>query len=200
MDFQSFPKIARLSREVIVTEKIDGTNAQVLIANLEGFPVEGSVYQKDGIAVFAGSRNRWITPECDNHGFARWVADNAEELVVGLGIGRHYGEWWGSGIQRGYGLPKGEKRFSLFNTNRWGENRDIEKYPLDKPNCCYVVPVLSQGYFTTDLIQACLNGLEFYGSVAAPGFLKPEGIVIYHTAANMMFKKTILNDEKGKGE
>ena len=32
--------------------------------------------------------------------------------------GRHFGEWWGSGIQRGYGLD--EKTFSLFNAYRWG--------------------------------------------------------------------------------
>ena len=32
MEFQEFPKMARLTREVIVTEKIDGTNAQVFIA------------------------------------------------------------------------------------------------------------------------------------------------------------------------
>ena len=31
MEFQDFPKMARLARDVIVTEKIDGTNAQVCI-------------------------------------------------------------------------------------------------------------------------------------------------------------------------
>ena len=30
-DFAGFPKIARLNRQVIVTEKIDGTNAQIRI-------------------------------------------------------------------------------------------------------------------------------------------------------------------------
>jgi hypothetical protein len=33
MNFTPFPKIARLSREVIVTEKIDGTNAQVFVVD-----------------------------------------------------------------------------------------------------------------------------------------------------------------------
>ena len=41
---------------------------------------------------------------------------------------------------------------------------------------------------------------SYGGSLAAPGFMKPEGVVIYHTAANIMFKKTFKNDEKGKGE
>ena len=102
MEFTEFPKMARLSREVIVTEKIDGTNAQVCIG-------------EDG-SMLAGSRTRWITPQDDNHGFAAWVEAHREELLT-LGPGRHFGEWWGSGIQRGYGLK--EKRFSLFNARRW---------------------------------------------------------------------------------
>ena len=31
LEFLEFPKMARLSREIIITEKIDGTNAQILI-------------------------------------------------------------------------------------------------------------------------------------------------------------------------
>ena len=41
--------------------------------------------------------------------------------------------------------------------------------------------------------------LKTNGSYAAPGFMKPEGIVIYHTAANMGFKKTFEKDSEGKG-
>ena len=51
-------------------------------------------------------------------GFARWVETNRERLITLLGPGLHFGEWWGSGIQRGYGLTKGDKRFSLFNVER----------------------------------------------------------------------------------
>ncbi|MCJ7726507.1 MAG: hypothetical protein MUP76_09000, partial [Acidimicrobiia bacterium] len=47
--------------------------------------------------------SRWITPEVDNYGFARWVKDHEEELRTGLGAGLHFGEWWGQGIQRRYG-------------------------------------------------------------------------------------------------
>jgi len=101
-DFVAFPKIARLSRECVISEKIDGTSAQILITD-------------DG-QIKAGSRSRWLTPENDNFGFAAWVADNKEELLT-LGVGRHFGEWWGEGIQRNYGLK--ERRFSLFNTIRW---------------------------------------------------------------------------------
>src|SRR5687768_207065 len=85
--FQPFPKIARFSREIVITEKIDGTNAQVFI--------------DESGNVIAGSRSRWITPQDDNFGFAKWVAENRIDLL-GLGPGRHYGEWWGLGVQRGY--------------------------------------------------------------------------------------------------
>jgi hypothetical protein len=32
-EFAEFPKMARLSRECIITEKIDGTNAQICITD-----------------------------------------------------------------------------------------------------------------------------------------------------------------------
>jgi hypothetical protein len=59
LEFQEFPKIARLSREIIITEKIDGTNAQILITEEGDFLI--------------GSRTRWITPQDDNYGFAKWA-------------------------------------------------------------------------------------------------------------------------------
>ena len=93
MEFVEFAKMARLNREVIVTEKIDGTNACVGIS-------------EDG-RIFAGSRSRWITPQDDNFGFAAWVQAHRDQLLT-LGPGRHFGEWWGAGIQRRYG--QAEKR------------------------------------------------------------------------------------------
>src|SRR5687768_16084610 len=97
-EFRPFGKIARLNRDVVVTEKIDGANALVAVG-------------EDG-TVRAGSRTRWIAPGDDNFAFAAWVDKNIDALR-GLGPGFHYGEWWGAGIQRRYGLT--EKRFSLFN-------------------------------------------------------------------------------------
>jgi hypothetical protein len=173
MEFVAFPKMARLSREIIVTEKLDGTNAQIFIGEDGEFAV--------------GSRTRWITPEQDNYGFARWAHDNRDELLQ-LGPGRHFGEWWGSGIQRRYNVP--EKRFSLFNVARWGE---------DRPACCHVVPVLYRGEFSQLAINDCLTRLGFEGSVAAPGFMKPEGIVVFHVAGNVGFKKTLEKDDQPKG-
>ena len=214
-DFTPFPKVPRLSRDCIVTEKIDGTNAQVLVVECEGYTEEGAVWQQDGIAILAGSRTRWITPEADNFGFAAWVRDHGPELAT-LGPGQHFGEWWGSGIQRGYGYSKGQRFFSLFNVSRWNANlfegNELRKQdqcnpkaPYERkqfvapPHCCEVVPVLAIGRFSTMLITHVSTVLEEKGSRAAPGFMKPEGIVIYHVAGNYLFKKTIEKDNERKG-
>lgn len=173
-EFRPFPKIPRLSRDCWITEKLDGTNGCIYI-------------NENGHFKYAGSRNRWITPQDDNYGFARWAHENHEELQK-LGPGTHFGEWWGSGIQCGYGLK--EKRFSLFNVDRWS---------MKRPACCDVVPVLYKGIFTTDACDHTMFSLEVNGSAAAPGFMKPEGIMIYHVAANQYFKKTIHKDSAPKG-
>lgn len=176
-DFTPLPKIARLTRDCIITEKIDGTNAQIIVSDDVLNPT-----------VRAASRTRYITPDKDNFGFARWVEEHAEELRA-LGPGKHYGEWWGLGIQRGYGLT--EKRFSLFNVHRWATER---------PACCGIVPTLYTGPFDTAFVNSTLTLLGALGSQAAPGFMKPEGIVIFHTASSAMFKKTLEKDEAPKSE
>lgn len=168
--FEPWPKIARLSREMIVTEKLDGTNGQVCVL-------------EDG-RVIAGSRTRWIDVKDDNYGFARWVKEHEDELRDGLGVGCHFGEWWGSGIQRKYGMK--EKAFSLFNTKRWTSETT--------PPCCRTVPILFEGPFSTNDIETALADLQRNGSAASPGFMSPEGVVIYHVAAGVAFKKTIGTD------
>lgn len=198
MEFTPFPKISRLSRECVISEKIDGTNAQIFISPRSLLKQEEldnptipflsvtSAGHTDYI-MLAGSRNRWISEEDDNYGFGRWVSDNRNELVR-LGPGRHFGEWWGAGIQRRYGLT--EKRFSLFNTLRWANPETSERPPA----CCSVVPELYRGLFDTSAINEVLNSLAEKGSVAAPGFMHPEGIIVYHLASKTLFKKTMLDD------
>jgi hypothetical protein len=102
----------------------------------------------------------------------------------------HFGEWWGQGIGRKYGMA--EKRFSLFNVKRW-ESTEFKTPQLG------VVPVLCRGMFDTGLIDLAMNTLRAFGSSAAPGFMKPEGVVVYHTAGNVLFKATIEGDEAPKG-
>ena len=182
IEFRPFPKIARLRREMIVTEKIDGTNAQVTVL-------------EDG-TVLAGSRNRWITPEADNHGFARWVKEHEDELREGLGIGTHFGEWWGKGIQRGYGLT--EKRFSLFDVSRWSRVGEATlPGAVEVPSCCHVVPVLIVDTFSTGVAEAVLRELRKYGSVASLGFMDVEGVVVFHAHSRTLFKLTVDDGHKG---
>lgn len=184
--FVEFPKIARLRRECVITEKLDGTNAAVHI--VQGEPdTPNFVARVDGFTLYAQSRNRFIVPGSDNYGFAAWVRDNASELVK-LGPGCHFGEWWGKGVQRGYGLM--ERRFSLFNTARWK--------PDNLPACCHVVPVLYAGKFSTDVVESVLDELRKNGSWAAPGFKSPEGVVVYLPAARQLFKVTLEHDDVPK--
>lgn len=173
--FVPFPKIPRHSGGCVISEKIDGTNASIYIG-------------EDG-EFLIGSRTRWITPESDNFGFARWATQNKEELLK-LGPGHHFGEWWGLGIQRGYHLS--ERRFSLFNAGRWSDANV-------RPACCGCVPVLYAGAYDTSAVNATMANLLQSGSIAAPGFMNPEGVVIYIPHARVTFKKTFDGD-KHKGQ
>lgn len=179
IEFEAFPKIARLNRGMVITEKIDGTNAAVIITE------EGEIG--------AQSRNRLITPEADNYGFAGWVSRNAQALVEVLGPGRHFGEWWGSGIQRGYGLTGPDKRFSLFNSARWADT------DLSAIAGLGTVPVIHTGPFDVAMINSAVDALGVVGSYAAPGFMKPEGVVVWQAAARTMFKVTVDKDAAPKG-
>lgn len=174
-EFTEWPKIPRLNRDVTITEKIDGSNAAIWISD-------------DGSRISAQSRTRWINPKNDNFGFAGWVDENREELSM-LGPGTHFGEWFGRGIQRGYGMQ--DRRFALFNTHRWNAE--------NTPTIVGVVPVLWQGsYQDLDLGQIMVK-LREGGSVAVPGFAKAEGVVMFHAASGQMFKVLLEGDELPKG-
>ncbi len=199
MEFEAFQKIARLKRECFISEKIDGTNAQIVITlPTTTVPDENVIatHPDTHFVMLAGSRSRYLTPtrdgsKGDNFGFAKWVQAHSDELWT-LGEGRHYGEWWGLGIQRGYGLT--EKRFSLFNAWRWNDQNP------NRPPCCGVVPNLYTGPFTTEATSTAIERLKTLGSVAVPGFMQPEGIVIYLAAARTYFKQTIEKDDEPKGQ
>ena len=160
--FKAWPKIVRVEnrRPPIFTEKIDGTNACVIVT--------------ESGDLFCQSRTRLITPEDDNFGFAGWAYENRDFLVNTLGEGYHFGEWWGRGIQRTYGLQ--ERRFSLFNTRRWGEHNP-------PPEGLHVVPVLP---VTTP--EEAREYLRTNGSVAVPGWSRPEGAIMLDLDTDTRFK------------
>lgn len=186
IEFKEFPKIFRMNREVIVTEKLDGINAAIVIDE------EGNIA--------AQSRNRLIYPGDDNYAFAFWVNQNKEQLLK-MGPGHHFGEWWGKGIARNYGVDR--KYFSLFNTYRW------KTCCSDAPGLTELPPVQGLGVVPvlatlgpTDPYSNVMRVVELLrsnGSVAAPGFMRPEGVVVFHTQSNSMFKVTLEKDNEHKG-
>ena len=186
-EFPEFGKIARLSRECTITEKIDGTNGLISITASSAIVDEHTTIEPK-LYMRIGSRSRWITPQDDNYGFAAWCEANKDELMK-LGEGNHYGEWWGSGIQKRY--QSQPKTFSLFNTKRWTQE--------NKPACCSIVPILYKGIFSLQAVDDVMNDLRTNGSKANPECKRPEGIIIWHDAARCYFKKTLEKDEEWKG-
>lgn len=174
MEFKAFEKIPSLKKiEMTITQKIHGTNAQVFIIPapiIDGQPSMGS-FEVDGqhYELRCGSRTRWIYPGDDNYGFAAFVDAHKEEFVRCLGVGQHFGEWAGLGVNSGEGLDK--KVFVLF--DHW-------KFPVERPlpPQTVVVPVLYQGPFDLAKIEEVMLDLKTNGSRLCPGFMRPEGVVI----------------------
>lgn len=97
------------------TVKLDGTNAGVMI-----FP--------DGRLTML-SRTRIVTPEDDNHGFAKWASYDAAKSFRDIAraiVDKHeldwqlelpvviYGEWCGQGVQSGVAVATLPKMFVAF--------------------------------------------------------------------------------------
>jgi hypothetical protein len=204
VEFQAWPKTPRLFRDMTVTEKIDGTNAAIHItpgvevsnaAVFDAYPLKpGEVWDGEQVwHVTAQSRKRIVVPSDDNYGFAGWVHANAVDLISLLGPGLHFGEWWGRGIQRRYGMYG--RAFSLFNTDRHADVKAVVGDVAVEP-----VPVLYRGPFDTARVAAVLAGLREFGSVAAPGFADPEGVCVFHHATRQVYKATLDNNDAGKWE
>jgi hypothetical protein len=205
-EFTEWPKTHRLYRTIIVSEKLDGTNAalhieklgdvsHITIADESSVRVGSDVYR-----VTAQSRKRLIYPgkgpdgtSLDNYGFAAWCQANAARLVETFGQGLHFGEWWGKGINRGYGIEG--RRFSLFNTDKHkGLCAEIGGVVVEP------VPVMYQGMFSDESIKGALADLAYNGSVAAPGFLDPEGVCVFHSQTRSVWKVTLDNQDCSKWE
>ena len=167
VEFKAWPKIPRENPfKVTITEKLNGTNSCIVI--------------QQGEIVGVQSRKRFITPDDDNYGFAKWVAENREDLLT-LGDGYHYGEWVGLGIQKNPHCLE-RKEFFLFNTFRWNPDNP------NRPKCCEVVPTLFVGLLQADTVDACLQELR-----DCAGDETPEGVVVYYHAFRKYTKHTIIS-------
>lgn len=213
-EFKPWPVISNMTDRVVVTEMIDGAGAFAIhierlkfnsaTGTLEIRPGDVLDFNKGEMVFYrltAQSRTRLITPRDDTHGFAKWVAEHASALAAELGEGIHYGEWWGYKINRGYNLEKGDKRFSLFNTERWSYLDGSQVPGL------WCVPVIDQGSLFSEAnedtelldlytpVHFAVETLREGGSVAAPGYNKPKGVVVFHTGGRVMFKYVFTSIE-----
>ena len=97
------------------TVKCHGTNSAVVLEKEDG-------------ELWFQSRNNVITPESDNAGFARYMAEQVGEKVLRdqingyrylFGIDKNeqiavFGEWCGKGIQKGVAISEVDKMFIVF--------------------------------------------------------------------------------------
>lgn len=199
LEFQAWPKIPRWSNETVtITEKIDGTNAAVIILpyseeheELIASGYAQSIFNSDEnrLTFATQSRKRFIKPgkDTDNAGFASWAWGNDLELVQALGYGKHYGEWWGRGIQRSYDMNT--KMFSLFSPWRYDDGE--RDFGVDNLS---VVPVIFKGAASNAATESSLNYLRDNGSLAAPGYMRPEGIIIQSALARSTYKAFVDDD------
>jgi len=208
IEFKAWPKTPRLFREIVITEKVDGTNSAVIIEEIhegdEPSELRLACIERDGryYEVAAQSRNRLIFPgkTTDNHGFAGWVQHNAEALFDLLGPGRHFGEWWGRGIQKRYrSAPPGMKFFALFNVDRYAGLTACLPQPNGDQVLVEPVATLYRGPFSEEEITRQLRTLKECGSFMSP-FDPAEGIVVFHTQSRQTYKVTLDNNDKGKWE
>ena len=182
MEFTGFNKIENYKKvHMVITQKIHGSNAQIYIEKNDNgqYQIGENKYN-----VLVGSRNRWITPESDNFGFAQFVYSNVIEIIEKLGVGKHFGEWAGPGINSGEGLS--EKTFVLF---------DHHKFPSDRPLPArmVVVPVLYKGKLDANKVDEVMEDLKLNGSKLVKGFMRPEGVVI--EIAGNKFKQVFEPEE-----
>lgn len=205
LEFKKWPSLVRAPKaHVTITEKIDGTNAAVVLAPTDGMEtpppslIKVVDHEVGPLAVLAQSRKRFITPADDNFGFAAWAAEHAEQLAFLLGPGRHFGEWWGQGIQRSYDLN--HKRFSLFSPWRYDDlafmlaGTEYADFGLD------IVPILKMSALNglTGQLAEAMETLRSIGSVAAPGYDDPEGVVIQIQGVDQAFKHLLVNPDGHK--
>ena len=142
MDFKPFPKVPRLSREIVITEKLDGTNASVWIEIDHGrfiyreHKTAKITHNETVYTVSAGSRKKFLSPGgtlftgdppkpvkgTDNFGFAAWFWSMLLPFIslpISLGVGAWVGyatdQWWTCMlIAAGWGLSPWGACIAIF--------------------------------------------------------------------------------------
>lgn len=186
VEFKEWPKIPRgLGETMTITEKIDGTNACVIVETNElGYDVVVGAQSRTQLLCSKESNDLdapWVNIT-DNFGFADWVRRN-ENLLETLGPGYHYGEWAGPGIQKNHHNLE-RKTFFLFNSDRWRDGR------APRPLGVECVPVLFEGEATRENITKVMDDL--WKNAKEKGY-HPEGVVIWYHRTRRYEKVTFEN-------
>lgn len=172
--FPKYPKTLRYENlRVVITEKIDGTNGLIEIS-------------PDGVRF--GSRNCYLNEHKDNYGFFNFFSQFENRIMESFspeydGLVHIYGEWFGAGIQRTYGLK--EKYFMPFSP--YWANTLIE---VGVPN---IVPPYQfyAGKMDSVREEMAFQTLKEEGSQLVPGWKRPEGIIIHYLDNNLKIKRTL---------
>lgn len=188
MEFKAYKKTPRVDKLTFtISEKIDGTNAVLYVHH----PHFGEVLNgtEKPPFILAGSRSKWLLqepgkPNDDNHGFGRWVKDNEEELMK-LPQGYHYGEWYGKGINRAYGLK--DRRFMLFNFNRYVKLKEENQLPSVVELETVLADNVSFEHLNQIGAQVAARLIQG-GSVHVPGFRSTEGIILRQAHSDIVHK------------
>lgn len=191
VEFKEWPKIPRGGKgeTITITEKIDGTNACVIVQETSIGPIVVGCQSRTKLLSYreieqyedAINVTGWRDLG-ENYGFSAWVKANAEELSK-LGEGYHYGEWAGEGIQKNHHNIEGKKLF-LFNSERWRDGRQ------ERPAGVECVPVLYEGEKGDHTIDNVMDDLWHHAK--HEGY-HPEGIVIWYHKTRRYEKVTFEN-------
>lgn len=184
---------------MVITEKVDGTNAMFIIENkqivLIGSHKEPKKMVNDPrwVKQFenAPDKERLLAeePRKTHYGFAGWIEDHKEELCAKLNDGTYYGEWYGPGINKNRDYNLTEKRFAFFQAHKWTDPRRPRVSGSD------VVPILYIGSISTEACERAMEKLAKEGSQIAPGFMNPEGVVIEIPGLHLMRKYTFAGNK-----
>lgn len=175
MEHRKFPKIPRLENLTCqVTEKLDGTNALIALQTNE-----------DGTrSIKIGSRNRWITVEDDNQGFAKFCVENID-WIQNLPDGFHYGEFMGPKIN-GNRIGLDTHKLYLF---------DQRLRSIDLGSNIDFVPVLIYQIELESFLEAAGQYPVYFKGIFDNEFpepflqqLRPEGIMIFVREFNQYIK------------
>nr|DAN24110.1 MAG TPA: ATP-dependent DNA ligase [Caudoviricetes sp.] len=119
MEFKGYQHVERLGKpetegilngHVTIQPKLDGTNMFI-------------AYDRENDKLIVGSRRRFITPEDDNHGVARYVEDNKEKYLKFFKINPDltlWGEFLVKGTVKNY-LDDAWRKFYVFDVTEGGK-------------------------------------------------------------------------------